>query len=352
MKRSRRCLPAGANGPEGTPGSRSVCRGLGPWFWGALLVLVLQAVQGVAGAGFAEVLDRVVATVNGAVITQSELREAVEVFERQAGEAGKSTENPWDRSALERRILEDLVDRKLMDDYASKQGITASDEEIEQAVKDVLARANMTREEFLEALQKEGVSYEEYRKQIRDQIIKAKMIHREVRAQIVVKDEEIENYYLEHPDEFQTEEGYVIRHIFLALPRDPMPEVVEAVRKEAKRIRQEIVGGVSFAEAAAKYSQDSSAARGGWLGFFRKGALSKELESAIGTLEEGEVSAPIATPAGIHIVRLEERTTGGVRPLEKVRETIREKLFEEAAERQFEKWRRDLRKNAYVEIFL
>jgi|DewCreStandDraft_4_1066084.scaffolds.fasta_scaffold03845_5 peptidyl-prolyl cis-trans isomerase SurA len=348
MERCQESIPAGAGGPAS--GRRNnASRSLRLW---GVVFLVVPAVLVLGRAGFAEVLDRVVATVDGTVITQSELQEAVEAFQRQAGEAGRSAENPWDRKALERRILEDLVDRKLMDQYASKQGITATDEEMEQAVKDVLARANMTREEFLKALQKEGVSYEEYRNQIRDQIIKAKMIHREVRAQIVIKDEEIESYYYEHPDEFRTEEGYMIRHVFLALPQNPRPEVVEAVLKEARRIREEILGGLPFEEAAAKYSQDPSAARGGWLGFFRKGALSEELDSAIGALEEGQVSEPILTQAGVHIVRLEERTTGGVRSLERVRETIREKLFEEAAERQFEKWRKDLRKNAYVEIFL
>lgn len=350
MERHRECIPAGARGPATGAGWCNGARGL-LRLWG-VLILVAHALVGLAGDGFGEVLDRVVATVDGTVITQSELREAVEAFQRQAGEAGRSAENPWDRKALERRILEDLVDRKLMDQYASREGITATDQEMEQAVKDVLARANMTREEFLEALRKEGVSYEEYRNQIRDQIIKAKMIHREVRAQIVIKDEEIESYYFGHPDEFRTEEGYMIRHVFLALSQNPRPEVLEAVLKEAGRIREEILGGLPFEEAAAKYSQDPSAARGGWLGFFRKGALNEELESAIEALEEGQVSEPILTQAGVHIVRLEERTTGGVRPLERVRERIREKLFEEAAERQFEKWRKDLRKKAYVEIFL
>jgi peptidyl-prolyl cis-trans isomerase SurA len=127
---------------------------------------------------------------------------------------------------------------------------------------------------------------------------------------------------------------------------------VDAVLKEAQRIRQEIVGGMPFPEAAGKYSQDSSAAKGGWLGFFRRGALSGELERAIDQLKEGEMSEPILTEPGIHIVRLEERTTGDIRPLDKVRETIREKLYEEAAERQFGEWRKELRKNAHIEIFL
>jgi len=318
-----------------------------------LLSVILLFSFALCGAGSAEVLDRVAATVNGLVITESELRETLELYQHQAGSAPQPSANEWEnKAALQRRALEEIVDRKLMEEYAQKNGIAASEEEIEQAVKDVLGRANLTREQLMEALQKDGIPYQEYRDQIRDQIVKAKMIHREVRSQIVLKDEEIEGYYFEHPDEFRSEEGFVLRHVFLALPKDPQPAVVDAVMKEAQRIRQEILAGASFAEAAAKYSQDPSATKGGWLGFFRKDALSGGLEGAIAQLKEGEVSEPVLTQPGIHIVKLEEKTTGDIRPLEKVREAIREKLYEEAAERQFEQWRKDLRKNAYIEIFL
>jgi parvulin-like peptidyl-prolyl isomerase len=76
------------------------------------------------------------------------------------------------------------------------------------------------------------------------------------------------------------------------------------------------------------------------------------MEAGIETLQEGEISEPIKTPLGIHLLMIEERTTGDIRPLEKVENGIREKLFEEAAARQFEEWRKDLRKNAHIEIFL
>ncbi|MEW6442024.1 MAG: SurA N-terminal domain-containing protein [bacterium] len=320
---------------------------------GLVLVLSLAlwpaAPGGVVSAG---VLDRVVATVNGKVITESELREMTDLFQHQEGAGSRPDASEWEQASMQRRILEELVDRKLMDDYASKNGISASDEEIEQAVKEVQARGNITREQLMESLRRDGVSYEEYRDQIRDQIIKAKMIHKEVRAQVSVKDEQIEAYYLEHPDDFRSEEGFFLSHILLGLPQNPRPEVVEAVMNEARRIRGEVLAGVPFADAAAKYSQDASAARGGRLGFFRQGALSGDLESTILGMQEGEVSEPIRTSAGVHIVRLEEKTSGEIRSLDRVRDTIREKLFEEAAERQFEEWRKNLRKSAYIEILL
>ena len=109
---------------------------------------------------------------------------------------------------------------------------------------------------------------------------------------------------------------------------------------------------MSFEEAAAKYSKDATASQGGWLGFFRKGSLSPEMEAGILHLQEGEISEPVRTALGIHLLKIEERTNGGIRPLDKVRSSIQEKLYEEAAERQFEDWRKELRKNAHIEVFL
>jgi len=75
------------------------------------------------------------------------------------------------------------------------------------------------------------------------------------------------------------------------------------------------------------------------------------MEQAVARLAEGELSPPVQSPLGIHLILLEERTTGDLRPLEKVQEQIREKLYEEAAERQFEEWRKELRRKAHVEVF-
>ena len=314
---------------------------------GILFVLLLAGPP-----AFAEILDRVVATINDRAILQSELQEAFELYRHQLGQQSPEMMPERDRAAIQRRVLEDLIDKSLIEGYAEKAGIGASEAEIDRAIDEVLARAHLSEEELREALKKDDLSYEEYRAQIRDQLVKAKMIQREIRARINITDKQIEEYYLDHPDEFRAEEGVVLRHILFPLSYPPAPEVLDATVKEANRVRQEILDGRPFAEAAAQYSKDPTAGQGGWLGFFRKGSLSPEMEAGIVDLEEGEVSEPVQTALGVHLLKLEEKTTGDIRPLEKVRGGIQEKLYEEAAERQFEEWRKELRKNAHIEVFL
>jgi len=314
---------------------------------GILLALLLAGLP-----ASAEILDRVVATINDRAIMQSELQEALDLYQHQMGQQTPEMMSERDRAAIQRRVLEDLVDKSLIEGFAVKAGIEASEEEIDRAIDEVLARAHISETELLEALKKDNLDYQEYRDQIRDQLVKAKMIQREIRARINITDKQIEEYYLDHPDEFRAEEGVVLRHILFPLPYPPAPEVVDATVKEASRVHQEILDGKPFEEAAGQYSNDPTAGQGGWLGFFRKGSLSPEMEGGIVDLEEGEISEPVQTGLGIHLLKVEERTTGDIRPLEKVRNSIQEKLYEEAAERQFEEWRKELRKNAHIEVFL
>jgi peptidyl-prolyl cis-trans isomerase SurA len=300
----------------------------------------------------AEILDRVVATINDGAILQSELNEAIEMYRHQVGQQMPERMSERDRTALQRRVLEDLIDKSLIEGFAVKAGIEASEAEIDRAIDEVLARAHISEPELREALKKDNLTYDEYRQQIREQLVKAKMIQREIRARINITDKEIEEYYLDHPDEFRAEEGVVLRHILFPLVHQPAPEDVEAAVMKASQVRQEILDGRPFPEAALQYSNDPTAGQGGWLGFFRKGSLSPEMEAGIVDREEGEVSEPVQTALGIHLLKIEERTTGDIRPLEKVRSSIQEKLYEEAAERQFEEWRKELRKNAHIEVFL
>jgi len=318
----------------------------------SVLVQTLLALFLLALPASAEILDRVVATVNNWTITWSDLQESVEIYEHQMGQANIEKMSERDQKALDRKVLEDLIDKTLIEGFAEKAGIEASEEEVDRAIQEVLSRARISEAELREALQQDGLQYEEYRDQIRDQLIKAKMIQREIRARINIKDQQIEEYYLDHPDEFRAEEGAVLRHILFPLAYPPMPDVVDATTREAKRVRKEILDGMPFQEAARLYSKDATAGQGGWLGFFRKGTLSAEMEAGIENLEEGEISEPVQTALGIHLLMVEEKTSGDIRPLEKVRDSIREKLYEEAAERQFEDWRKELRKNAHIEVFL
>jgi len=301
----------------------------------------------------AEIVDRVVASVNNEVITLSELQEAVSLYRLQLGNQPKAQESITEEKGFQRRVLEELVNKKLVDGFAVKSGIQASEEEVDQAVQEVLSRNKLTKGNLEDALKQDGLSYNEYRKQIHDQIVKVKLINREVRPNINISDDAVREYYLNHPEQFQTEPGVVIRHILFLLPPKADEKTVQDMEKKARQVKEEILKGRPFEEAAQRYSQDlATAPQGGALGFFRMKDLIPQFKAVVTQLQEGEVSDPIRTASGLHLMKLDERTSGNQRPFDKVKEEIRSRLFEDRGERYFQDWIKDLRKNAYIEILL
>jgi peptidyl-prolyl cis-trans isomerase SurA len=298
----------------------------------------------------AKTLDRVVATVDNEVITLSELEEAVSLYQMQLGNTPKAQESTKDQD-FKRRMLEELINKRLVEEFAAKSGIQASEEEVDRAIEDVLSRNRLTKERLGDALKQDGLSYDEYRKQIQDQIVKAKLINREIRPNINVTDDAVREYYLNHPEKFRADPGVVLKHILFRLPANSDEKTLQDVEKKAVKAREEILKGKPFEVAAQQYSQDQATAnQGGALGFFRMGDLTSEFKAALSLLKEGEVSEPVRTSTGIHLIKLEERTTGTVRPFEKVKEDIQSRLFEDQGEHYFQNWIKDLRKNAFIEI--
>ncbi len=322
----------------------------------ACLVIIIGIGSLPLGKGlraYAEIIDRVIATVNNEVITLSELEESVALYMHKGVPSGAPPISAQEQQALQRRLLDELINKKLVEAFAVKSGIQASDDEVDKAIQDVMARNNLTKEKLLAALAQDGLSFDEYRAQIRDQIVKAKLIHREVRSRVNVSDDTVREYYLNHQEEFKAEQGVVLRHIMLRVPKDPSDRVLQETERRARSIRDELLQGRPFEEVARHYSQDeTTAAQGGLLGFFRIEDLIPEFRAVVADLGEGEVSEPIRTPQGIHLVKVEERTTGEVRPFEKVKEEIRLRLYEDQSERFFQDWIRDLRKNAFIEVLL
>lgn len=359
MRRMRRPRIKNNVHPTGRSGGRRRAA-MVPWCGGwvglwrpALVVMLACPWYAMAVSAQAETIDRVVATVNNEIVTASELDESVEFLMLKAGQPDASRLSAQERLTLQRRVLEELINKKLVEEFAAKSGIQASDEEVDRAVQDVMVRNNLTRERLEAALRQDGLTFEEYRAQIREQIVKAKLINREVRPNIGVSDDAVREYYLNHPEQFKTEQGVVLRHIMFRLPKHPGDKTIQDTLKKARSVRQEYLDGRPFEELARRYSQDeATAGQGGMLGFFRREDLIPEFREAVERLSESEVSEPIRTPTGIHLVKVEERTTGALRPFEKVKDEIRSRLYEEQGERFFQDWIKELRKNAFIEILL
>jgi peptidyl-prolyl cis-trans isomerase SurA len=296
-------------------------------------------------------IDRIVARVNDDVITLSELQEeGLPLFERlRENYTGKELESQVQRA--EREFLEQLIMKRLQLQYASQIGITASENEINSALKDVLTRNNLTQQQLTELLTREALTLQDYKDRLREQIILARLMNQAVRSRVSVDASEVETYYRAHQDEFNQPTQARVRHIFFRVePGGGRPQ--EEVHGRATRVLQEARNGGDFADLARRYSEDASATNGGDLGFIRRGQALPEFEEVIFAMKEGDISEVIRTPNGLHIVKVDMFTIGSERPFPEIKTEIERRLLQEKIEKRFQDWTNELKDRAFIEITL
>ena len=297
-------------------------------------------------------IDRIVARVNDDVITLSELQEeGLPLFERlRANYTGKELE--YQVQHAEREFLDQLILRRLQLQYASQIGINAAENEINAALKDVLNRNNMTQEALTALLTREGLTLQDYKDRLREQIILARLMNQAVRSRVSVDASEVEAYYKSHQDEFSQPAQARVRHIFFRIDPDAAPPQVDAVREQASRVLREARNGGDFGELARRYSEDATAANGGDLGVIKRGQALPEFEEVIFALREGDVSEVVRTPNGLHIVKIDAFTKGSEQPFPEIKAEIERRLLQKKIEQRFQDWTNELKDRAFIEITL
>lgn len=292
-------------------------------------------------------LDRVIATVNNEVITWSELRKGIELEGKEFLNGLTDNEKEKKIKELEKIFLNRMVDMRLQIQEARKLGLDVSPSEANDAIADIKRKYNLTDEGLVESLKAEGLTLDEYRAQLAEQILLSKAVRYEIRNTILIPDKEIEAYYETNKEKYQREEKVRIRQIFFTVRDGLQKNEVEA---KAEEVFQRIKNGEDFAKLASEYSEDVSKEFGGDIGYVTRGSVLKEIEDVAFVLKIGEVSKPFWSPKGIHIIKLEDRKEGS--SIEKVREEIKEILFDRAFRLKYEDWIKGLREKAYIEIKL
>lgn len=292
----------------------------------------------------AVLLDRIVATVNDEVITWSELMNVVLIDGRQALAGAEGKEREERIKEMERPFLNNLIEMQLQLQEARRMQLEVNETEIDGAINEIKAKYNLTEEALMKSLKAEGLSREDYRTRLADQILLQKVINSTVRNNIIVSDKEIEQYYKDNRDEFDTEEKLRISQIFFAMPEDSSQRGALEVRA------QELAARIKSGEDFAKIANEFGSASGGDLGYISRGTALKEIEDAAAALAKGEVSKPFWSPAGLHIIKLEDKIEGG--GIDKVRDEIRETLQQKAFEKTYREWSAGLREKAHIEIKL
>jgi peptidyl-prolyl cis-trans isomerase SurA len=302
--------------------------------------------------GQALMIDRIVARVNDDIITLSELQEeGLPLFERlRANYTGRELESQVQRA--EREFLDQLILRRLQLQYASQIGITAAENEINAALKDVLNRNNLTQEALTDLLTREGLTLQDYKDRLREQIILARLMNQAVRSRVSVDASEVEAYYKAHQDEFNQPAQARVRHIFFRTDPGAAPPQEDAVRERASRVLQEARNGGNFADLARRYSEDATAANGGDLGVIKRGQVLPEFEEVIFALREGDISEVIRTPNGLHIVKIEAFTKGSEQSFPEIKAEIERRLLQGKIEQRFQDWTNELKDRAFIEITL
>jgi parvulin-like peptidyl-prolyl isomerase len=290
-------------------------------------------------------VDRVVASVDGDPITMREVKD----FAAQHGEQ-IDTDN-FGESETAKTAVKALIGEKLLEQEVKKYDAKVDEDQVDRYITRLRTDRHLSDAEFRAQLQASGMSYDELRKRARLDLEKSMMIEEEVRAQINVPDSAVKAYYDAHKTDFTiTKERLRISQILVALPANPTPAQVAAAQKKAAAIRARAVKGDDFGDLARLYSDDDSKSSGGELGWFAPGDVNDTILAAVKPLKPGEVSAPVRTSHGIHILKLEDHQVPGLVPLSDVKEQIRQELVDEQSAAALQKWvESDLVKQHYVE---
>ena len=248
-------------------------------------------------------VDRIVAIVGREVVTVSELTERREFAQRQLQRQG--TPLP-ERGILERQILERLILDKAQLQLAKDSGIRVEEIQLDRALERIAGNNRMTLAAFRQALEKDGVGFEKFRDEVRQQIQLERLREREVDDRIEVSESEIDNFLADAKSGGSRSE-YSLAHVLVRLPDQASPEQIDLARKKAEKARAESAAGTDFAKIAASYSDAPDALQGGTMGWRAEDRLPEIFAGAVKGLRAGETSAVLRSAGGFHVVKLLER---------------------------------------------
>lgn len=297
----------------------------------------------------ARVVDQVVVVIDKEPFTLSNLKEYAKSKMAREFPIGN-----LDRIEKEdKEVLEQFITEKLLAAEVKLMGIEVSERDLDHYIGQIKERNRISDEDLSAALTREGVTIEKYRASIRAEIEKSEIISRQVRKRVNITSEDIERFYRLNPKRYMTEDKARLRHILLSLPAGSPPESEKEVRLKALEVRNRAMAGEDFSKLAQNYSEGAGASEGGDIGWVSRGSLMSEVEEIAFKMSPGEVSQPLRTSLGVHLIKLEGREVARPLPLSEVQGKIKEELYAKALEERFQKWlNTDLRKRHRVDVKL
>jgi peptidyl-prolyl cis-trans isomerase SurA len=300
-----------------------------------------------------KVVEEIVARVNNEVITRSELQHSIATADEDAKSDCENRCTPEQLNQLtedrRKNALRDLIDQSLLVQRAKDMGISVEPEVIKQLDQIRIENKLTSMEALEEAVTKQGLNWEDFKNNIRNGMLTKKVIGSEVGSHINITKEEIQKYYDEHKSEFVRPEQVVLRSIEVNTTGKDEAEVAE-LKKKAETALKRIQDGEDFGEIAKRYSDGATAKQGGYLGQYKRGELSKELEDSVFAMKKNGLTGVMETKQGFLIIQVLEHYDEGEQSLAKVENEINSKLYDQRLEPALREYLKTLREESYVVI--
>ena len=312
-------------------------------------LLILSIALGVFHAR-SEIIERIVAVVNDEIITLTDM----EKFLARLKSAGLNDDllipDDQTRKAVlgdRELLLQKMIEEKVIDSEVKKENLAVPIERVEQEIRSIAKRNNVSREELKAALQERGIGFSQYQDFIKTGLERQALIEKAVTSKIKISEDDVLAVYSSHhKDAANQAYEYTLAHIYFLSQRGG----AEGARARAEDVYKKLKDGSAFEKLASEYSEDPAFETGGILGVFKTGELNADLEKDIQSLNAGQYTAVVPTRGGYHVVKVNKKHLITDPRTEKEREEIRADLYTKAYKKQFQSWLSQLRQEAFVRI--
>jgi len=298
-------------------------------------------------------VEEIIARVNNEIITRSEYEKSRQSAEEGAREdcQGKCTPEQLKAEIDQRQktSLRDLIDQSLLVQRAKDMGVSVEPELIKRLDAIRIQNKIESMEELEKAVTSQGLNWEDFKNNIRNTLLTQRVIGSEVGSHITISDEEISKYYEAHKKEYVRQEQVALREIEVST-QGKKPEEIPDLKKKAETTLQRIKDGEDFGEMAKRFSDSNTKTQGGFLGLYKRGELSKELEDKVFKMKKNELTEVTETKQGFLILQVLEHYDEGEQSLAKVKNEIMDKLYGARMEPAMREYLKTLREQSFVVI--
>jgi peptidyl-prolyl cis-trans isomerase SurA len=293
------------------------------------------------------VVEDIVARINDQIITRSDYDRALKELDQEGKQHGASMQ---EISEAHKDLLRDLIDRQLWLSKGKELGINGETELI-QRLNEIRKQYNMESLEDLEKAAKEqGVSFEDFKANIRNGIITQEVMRDQVGRKIQFTEGEVQRWFEQHKQEYAQQESVKLSEILISTGSGDDPAKLDAAKAKADDIEAKLHAGGDFSQLAKSFSDGTTAAQGGEFGNFHRGELAKVFEDATFNLQPGQYTQPIRTKQGLLILKVDQHTKGGIPAFKDVQQEVEQNYYMARMEPAMRDYLTQMREEAYIDI--